>query len=486
MSRTDLHSSCMTRMNFLKKALAFGLPLLVIYSCASYNQQSSEFYNSLQQGNYGKASKNLDQNRLLKKSRNHLLYLLEKGKVEHLLQHYEASNRYLNEADLIMEDQRVNAGDLIASNLMNPMMQRYQSEDFEKYMVHYYKAINYLQLDNTEDALVEARRISLRADAQNDRTQNNDNYSEDAFSFILQGLIYEKAADANNAFISYRNAADLYLSHGLSFYGTNMPLQLKKDLLRMAYLNNFQDELERYEGLLGIKFDTADLADGRGLVVFWENGLAPVKKEQDLYFSLSKDGSDFYFVDQESRYRIPYAPPHDSKMDWSAHSFRVAMPRYERQPLVYESASVHVNGVNQQLETAQDISELALATLRERWLKELSRMIIRQATKKIAEEAARPKEADKSKDNKDKKDNKPDYGRAAFAVGLKIFNTVSEKADTRNWQSLPHAISYARLPLAAGSNSLHVLFQGPANTRDLILNVEDKPGLQFRVISTIR
>jgi hypothetical protein len=143
--REELIIHGVTGMNpflHMGKAFAFLMLACVMYSCASYNQQASDFYNSLAQGDYQKASKKLDHNKLLKKNRNRLLYLLEKGRVEHLLQNYEQSNLYLNEADLLMEDAWASAGDLVAGTLLKPMMQRYRGEDFEKYMVHYYKALN--------------------------------------------------------------------------------------------------------------------------------------------------------------------------------------------------------------------------------------------------------------------------------------------------------------------------------------------------------
>ncbi|MEI9808407.1 MAG: hypothetical protein WDO16_11355 [Bacteroidota bacterium] len=94
----------------------------------------------MRQGNYESAAKALDNNKLLKKNRNRLLYLLERGKVCHLLQQYDSSNRYFNEADQLMEDTRTSVKDIALGTLLNPMMQTYKGEDFEKYLVHYYKS----------------------------------------------------------------------------------------------------------------------------------------------------------------------------------------------------------------------------------------------------------------------------------------------------------------------------------------------------------
>jgi hypothetical protein len=37
---------------------------------------------------------------------------------------------------------------------------------------------------------------------------------------------------------------------------------------------------------------------------------------------------------------------------------------------------------------------------------------------------------------------------------LSVVNAITEKADTRNWQTLPHSIYYARVPLQEGQNQV--------------------------------
>jgi len=472
----------MILLNHKGKALAISLTVLFLYSCASYNEQAAGFYSSLSQGNYEKASRELDHNRLLHKNRNRLLYLLEKGKVEHLLHHYEKSNEYLNEADLLMESSRTSAKDIAAGTLLNPMMQTYQGEDFEKYMVHYYKALNYLQLHQTEDALVEARRISLRTYAQQDVTKGN-RYAEDAFSLTLQGMIYEKAGDLNNAFISYRNAANVYLENDGSYYGTQMPEQLKKDVLRLAWQNGFLDELERYESIFEMRFDPDVLTNDGELILFWENGLAPVKHQQTLFFTLlGEKGGDVYFTESRGSYKIPF----DRSVSYTeeqlslakTHTFKIAIPVYQPQPPAYHQASLEIDGNKLILEPAQNINELALATLQERRLKDLSFALTRLALKKVMEEAAKPKDDEKDKKKKNKQE--------ALSLSLKLFGLASEKADTRNWQSLPHSIYYVRIPLKPGHNKLSLtLGTGGGQSQTKEINIENKGGLQFFNLTTL-
>ena len=483
------------RRSNITQLLSPFLLVILLTSCASYNAQVTEYYSNLRQGNYKKAASSLDNNKLLKKDRNHLLYLLERGKVCHLLNQWDSSNRYFNEADQIMEDARISAKDIALGTLLNPMMQTYKGEDFEKYLVHYYKALNYLQLGETDDALVEARRISLRTNTQEDKVGNKNKYSEDAFSLMLQGLIYEKGNDINNAFIAYRNAADVYLKNEGSYYGTKMPQQLKKDLLRTAQANGFMDEVSRYEKLLN-----TDLAkektnhEGGELILFWENGSAPVKQQEDLFFTLFKDaGGTFMFADAAGLYNVPFDFSNgynhsDIKLE-NLRSFRVALPKYETQPLVYSDAALHINNQSYSLEPVENVNTLAFSTLKERMLKELSSTLTRLAVKKLAEAAIRPKEEkneDKNKtEEQKKKDKKERAQREALALGLQIFNFATEKADTRNWQSLPHTIYYTRVPLQKGENTISLQLSG-YSSKSLQLTVYGTGSLQFRNVCTLK
>ena len=56
-----------------------------------------------------------------------------------------------------------------------------------------------------------------------------------------------------------------------------------------------------------------------------------------------------------------------------------------------------------------------------------------------------------------------------------IFNAASEKADTRGWQTLPAFISYVRVPLQQGQNT--VSFEINGNTQNI--NIDSKKGVQF-------
>jgi uncharacterized protein len=467
--------------------LLFSAAVILLTSCASYNQQSVVYYSHLQQGNYSKASEALNENKLLKKSRNRLLYLMEKGKMEHLLGNYENSNQFLNEADQLMEGAGNSVKDIALGYLINPMMETYQGEDFEKYMLHYYKAINYLQLGLPDEALVEAKRITLSANARQDVVGNKNRYSRDAFSFTIQGLIYETNKDLNNAFIAYRNAAEVYLENDCRFYGVSMPVQLKKDVLRTAYLNGFQEELERFEKLFDIKFDNTFIAKEGELVMFWENGLSPVKAEENLFFDLINDGrGNYYFSNSGRSLQVPFSAASNYKEDQLLllTALRIVLPKYEAQPLFFKKARITTNQVQADFEEVQDINELAFATLKERWMSELAKTLSRLAIKRLAELAVSPEE---KKDTDSKEEKKKKDKKEMWAAGLKIFNVLTEKADTRNWQSLPNLIAYTRIPLQPGKNEIILELTGAnGNIQSSRIELQNRGGIQIRNFCTVK
>src|SRR6266513_5795527 len=108
------------------RALAFLLLMLFQFSCANYNTRIAKYYEQVVSNRYDRANTALDHNKLLQRKRNRLLYLLEKGKMAHLLKQYDSSNNYFNEADLFIEDERTSAKDIAVGTLLNPMMETYQ------------------------------------------------------------------------------------------------------------------------------------------------------------------------------------------------------------------------------------------------------------------------------------------------------------------------------------------------------------------------
>ena len=414
----------------IRHIILLGLTVLS-FSCGTYYQKTLATEQALVVGNYHEAKEAVEGSKFLKRKRNSLLYALEMGKVLHLKGDFQESNKYFEYADYKMQE-FASIGDYTVGALVNQSMQSYRAEEHEKIMVHYYKSLNYMQLGDIEEALVEARKINLLQQALNLSAKSKESkYRQDPFGLILMGMLYEADQDYNNAFIAYRNAKEVYESDETGLFGNSKPSHLEQDILRTArYAGvNYTSNLELDE----------NYAENGELVLFWENGLSPVKNEKDLFFSLDQDKDGFFFAADgliiPANYNFSANDP-DFKPS-SIGLIRVARSYYvNRQPMTM-GVNVSVNGEQQHLEMGQDIAALAFQQERENYLKALGADLLRMTLKKISEAAL--KEADET----------------AGAI-LNIANFASEKADTRNWQSLPSQIQFARIPLKPGLNTVKV------------------------------
>lgn len=395
--------------------------------------------------NYKAAEKDLLNTRFLKFKRNEILRYLELGKVYHLQNLYDSSNVYFNKADLLMENKSAVA-DVSTSVLVNGALTRYHGEDFERVLVNYYKALNYLYLNLNEDALVEAKRINIRLNELGDKQlMAGKRYKSDAFAHTLQGIIYERMRDYNNAFISYRNAYELYIkNNGTTYLGSELPQQLKIDLINSANKAGFYTERDEYCTKFNLSFSAVKTTAEYELFFIWENGLAPVKQQEDIMLFLVKGvGGDLVFSDKSGTINIPFPLPEKDRNDPTKLSdlnvIRVAYPKYVDVPVFFNNLSIDVNNKSYIPGMAENVTYIARETLKERFLKEMTLTVSRIALKKIAEAQL-------------KKENE-----AAGAL-LGIAGALAEKADTRNWQSLPSFISYTRIPLTKGENTLTLKF----------------------------
>lgn len=439
------------------------IALLSLGSCATYYQKNSKFQEYVASGNIDKARKLLDNTPKLQNGRNKLLFHLNSGWVSWMQDQPEASNRDFETADYMMETYKSNVANEALSIISNPALKPYQAEDFEKVMVNYYKSLNYLQLNKMDEALVECRKINIKLNQLNDRYKDHKNrYQRDGFAHLLMGLIYDASGDYNNAFIAYRNALEVYESDYSKNFGLHTPEQLKQDLLRTAYQTGFYEELAEYEKQFGYNYQHQPAEHGQA-VVFWQNGLGPVKAEWSINFTkIAGDGGWVTFANEDLDLSFPFYIGDQSDREKSAFAqlsfMRVAFPKYLERPPVFNTANLIADTVIRQLEPVEDVNAIAFKTLHDRMIRDMANSLLRLATKKAIETATR-------RENQD------------LGAAIGILNALTEKADTRNWQTLPHTISYARIPLPAGSQTIQLRAQNKQGEQiESSINLDIKEG----------
>lgn len=416
--------------------------LFLFSSCATWYERTSEFQQTVETGNFEKADKLLRKDKKMARGKNKILFYLNLGYVEFMAGHPKESNQAFETAENLIDEQVRNPALQAAVLLSNPEILPYKPEDFEVIMVNFYKSMNYLQMGDMEGALVEVRKINIKLQQLNDKYPDHKNrYQQDAFAHLLMGLIYDASGNYNDAFIAYRNAFETYQTDYQKNFGLGAPEQLKQDLMRTAYLCGFISELKQYETEFGEQYRYTALPPYGQLVFFWLNGLGPVKSEWGINFVKEKrrDGA-IVFHNAEYGLTFPFfwgtgysADEQNSLADLKI--VRAVFPKYVERPLQYTQADINYKGQNYGLEIAEDINQIAFKTLHDRMLREFSTSLLRVATKQGIQYAA-------SKQNE----------WIGFFVGLA--NAATEKADTRNWQTLPYTVSYRRIPLQNQENKM--------------------------------
>lgn len=435
------------------------LALFVIFltGCFSYYKRNIKLMNAFEQKNFTKAEDILTNKKWEKRKRNILLYYLNKGTVLHMLGKYKESNEYFQKADFYIEDYHKNYAVKALTFITNPSIEPYGGENYEKILLHYYSTLNYLKQGQPDEALIECKRMLLVMDNISTYYKKNNKYNRDAFTHLLLGLIYDAQKNYENAFIAYRNAYEVYKEDYKPLLGTDIPEQLKKDLLRTAYLNGSYSDLELYEKEFGFKHDRAAVAQS-SVVCFWNNGLCPIKEQNSITFIISNNGNGtVLFSNLELGLNIPFYVGDDQNQinDLVAlQVIRVSFPKFISRPPIYMNATLKTASDARTMELAENIDVIAHRSLKDRMLKELGETLLRFAVKKVAEMQT-------SKNNKD------------LGTALNIVNSITEQADTRNWQLLPYSINYSRLTLQPGKNTVIMEAKGNAAslTDSVIINV---------------
>ncbi|WP_411165989.1 hypothetical protein Aeroheme_02563 [Aeromonas sp. DSM 116730] len=374
----------------------------------------------------------------------YVLDQLEKGRIAWLAGQDGVSKQGFAAADsrLAWEESqakyRLSQGLAQAGSLLtNDQTMAYRTPDYERTMLHHYLALNYLQRGDAEGALVEVRRanqvqeraLKARADEVRKAKEKSEeseadgemrqlmsrgapeldrligqvkNGFQNAYTFYFSGVLYEAAGDLNDAWVDYQR--------GYQIAPDNQSLQ--DALLRLARLRGSADELKETEKKVGRKAPPPAKDQGQ-LVVLFEDGLIPARREIFLPLPISTSSGDF-------------------------RTFTVAVPYYDNRASDTGPLTVSVGKQAGRTSSLVRLESLAAKDLQER----LPGMLTRQALRLVAKEQLRRSAAKEG----------GDVGN--ILVG--IFNTLSERADTRSWLTLPAEASSWQGMVPAGEVQLQL------------------------------
>ena len=412
------------------KKLPFLFIICLIIGCGGYKMQDLQI--ALEAGETEKAYTNLEKNAPKKPD---LPFLFELGLVAHYANHFQESNAAFDQAGDIAEDRYTKsvskeAASLVTSDKLRP----YPGTRYERLLSHYYRALNYVHQGQLDGALVECRRATALINYF--KGENEDyNFFGAGFLAYLSGVLFEARGEWNDAYISYKQAAEYY-RNAEEKTGVEMPTDLGHSLVRLARKLGFADELERYQTQYG-EFSARPENTGE-LILFYESGYVPPKGEDALTFPILKTDD----VDDEKF--VPTLMGRQGRVYEEIeleYLLRVAIPTIDSHRPLLSGVKVTVGERKAKGVLVEDVENIAIETFNAQRTGILLRTLVRAVGKYLIYRKA-------NKENE------------VLGLLVNLAGVVTEQADTRSWQTLPNQIFMVRMLLPAGTHTLNLSFLG--------------------------
>ena len=244
----------------------------VFGSCAGSYQdllQKTEAY--FDTGNYNAA---VDKIRNLVNdagTKDKLLLLMEAGVILHTMGEYKKSNDAFNDAYDIAESIKKSVSKAVLSFITSDRQNNYTGENFERVLINFYIALNYMMLGDNDGA----KRALKRLDYDLKEMKFEDMpYKQNLAARYLDAIISECVGQYNDARVEYKN---------LEILDPKNPVLLPSRYI-LALKEQDQDDINKYkDGAGGVQAFNNNMqpvpyySDMGELVIIHEAGQAPVK-----------------------------------------------------------------------------------------------------------------------------------------------------------------------------------------------------------------
>ncbi len=360
--------------------------------------------------------------------KNRLLFYMDKAMVLHLDGDYEASNHVLEEAkkaaqELWTESVSSHAAALISNDNTLP----YPGEDFELVMLHVLAALNHMGKKDYSGAQVEARQVTSRLLALNDRYSEHQNvYRDDAFARWLSAKLAVSsgptAQDWNEAWIDIKQALEVYTQEYAVRYHTPLPALVLEDaaLVLQSLGPDFASEWETFKAKYGaVSVNPVDVKNKGEFLFIHQNGEAPQKR--DRFWTTFVGNGDI---------------------------IRIAYPEFVRRPRRIHHAVVSVAGQKTIPQLMENIEAVGIQNLQDHMARIKAKAVARQVAKYMAGAALQSAG-----------EHKKGSGGAAMQLAGALWNVtsaVTEEADKRSWVTLPAEMAVGRVWLEPGEHTVRV------------------------------
>jgi len=383
---------------FKKLFVCIAVPIF-LSGCATYQGKVEAARKELESRQYENA---IDILKPLaeKTSDDQLIYLFDYATALQVAGRYQESNEVLLLADkLVDQKDYVSISRLAGSMLLSEEMQHYRGEDYEKLLINVMAAVNYTLLGQRESAMVEVRRLNEKMEAY--RQARNRQFQQNTIVSYLSALLWESDKNWDSAYIDFERT---YKSN------PNIPY-LKEDLLRAALRAQREDSVQKWRKTFSVQpkpeWNNRNLGD---VVLIYQQGWGPRKAERPRV--AVGVGSGFI------------SPGFPELRPVSAYTQKARLEVYP------------INGRDKpiKLETTQLIYNLQAEAI-----KNLEEAYAPLIAKRIAAYIARAQIANQL--------NKKNEGLGTL---LNLVAQVADRADLRQWSTLPATFQVAKVTLPPG------------------------------------
>lgn len=401
-------------MSALRGCSIFALMFLT--GCASYQTKVGEARRSLS-GNPSQSATLLEP--LAKEEgRDQLVYMLDYATALQAAGRNQDSAKAFIAAERLADSKDYHSISQVAGSLvLNEEMVQYKGDDFEKVLINGMNALNYLEMGELDDALVEVRRVNeklykLKSDGKQE-------FNQSPFAYYLGAMIWEADRKFDDAYIAYKNTYEVAPNY----------VPLREDLIRSAIRADRPDEVARWKKAFPevvVKPEWKERNRGEVVLIFM-NGWGPRKQPR------------------------PGNPRFPMLVPVSNHVSFASMDVADEKKKV---ASVTTSNI-------YSIQNIAIKALDADFGRLMGSRVAGVATKAVVADQIRQKD------------------QLLGAVAWIAMN-VSDRADLRQWSTLPESFQIARAPVPAGKYSISLSAAGSALTKKV--DVEVKPGRKTFVV----
>lgn len=374
--------------------------MISIAGCASFVSQSDEIKSLLRQGQTAQALKELKE-KSESEGKDQLMYMLDYAMALQISGDYRTSANAFVKADKLLEEKDYHSiSQVVGATLGAEEMIQYKGESYEKFLLNSMNAINYLMLGDYDSALVECRRINSKISSF--KMEGREAYELSPFASYLSAIIWESQKKYDDAYIEYEAAYKL----DPTIAG------LGGDLIRASRLAGRDQALETWKKTFksdqdALNEETNGRKNGEVVVIFQQG----------------------FGAKKVSRYDEPRFPTLRTEF------LKTSVAQVEITPI--ESATGKTYTQINKTKTVYDIDRMAIMTMDKDYNSLVMRRIGGVAAKAVVSEQIRQKDEL--------------LGSLAW-----IAMNLADRADLRQWSTLPSKIQMARIFMKPGKYDLKI------------------------------